>query len=142
VTLDGKNRRFVTGEARGIGKAISQALAAWARAWPSTIALKRAAAKKDWQRHCRAATTHKADVGDPAQVEAMVKEIGRVDHPSSTCGPRWRDKLLIQMARPTGGADSQPPQCSAFATTSAAIMSHDASPLGPDRQNNSFESSG
>jgi 3-oxoacyl-[acyl-carrier protein] reductase len=69
---------LVTGGGKGIGKAISQALAGMgARVVVNYRSDKTAA--EETAAALPNATAHQADVGDPAQVEAMIKSIGRVD---------------------------------------------------------------
>src|SRR3982075_2237835 len=118
--LDGKTA-LVTGGGKGIGKAISQALAGMgARVAVNYRADKTAA--EETAASLPNASAHKADVGDPAQVEAMFKAVGRVDILVNNAGA-VRDKLLIQMAPADWEELIRTDLMSAFATTRAAIMS-------------------
>jgi 3-oxoacyl-[acyl-carrier protein] reductase len=118
--LDGKTA-LVTGGGKGIGRAISQALAAMGAKVVVNYRSDEAAAEET-AAALPGATAHKADVGDPAQVEAMVKAIGRVDVLVNNAGA-VRDKLLIQMSPPDWEDLIRTDLLSAFATTRAAIMS-------------------
>jgi 3-oxoacyl-[acyl-carrier protein] reductase len=118
--LDGKTA-LVTGGGKGIGRAISQALAAkGARVVVNYRSDKTAA--EETASSLPGGTAHQADVGDPAQVEAMVKAIGRVDILVNNAGA-VRDKLLIQMSPADWEELIRTDLMSAFATTRAAIMS-------------------
>src|ERR1700716_4540859 len=118
--LDGKTA-LVTGGGKGIGRAISQALAAMGAKVVVTYRADKVAAEET-AAALPGGAAHQADVGDPAQVEAMVKAIGRVDILVNNAGA-VRDKLLIQMAPADWGELIRTDRVSAFATTRAAIMS-------------------
>jgi len=118
--LDGKTA-LVTGGGKGIGRAISQALAGMGARVIVNYRSDQAAAEET-AASLPNASAHKADVGDPAQVEAMVKAIGRVDVLVNNAGA-VRDKLLIQMAPADWEELIRTDLMSAFATTRAAIMS-------------------
>ena len=75
--LEGKTA-LVTGGGKGIGRAISQALAAKGAKVVVNYRSDKGAAEETAS-SLPGGTAHQADVGDPAQVEAMVKAIGRVD---------------------------------------------------------------
>ena len=118
--LEGKTA-LVTGGGKGIGRAISLALGAMG----ARVAVNYRSDKTAAEETAAALTggsAHKADVGDPAQVEAMVKAIGRVDILVNNAGA-VRDKLLIQMAPADWEELIRTDLMSAFATTRAAIMS-------------------
>ena len=118
--LDGKTA-LVTGGGKGIGRAISQALAGMgARVVVNYRSDKTAA--EETAASLPNATAHQADVGDPAQVDAMVSAIGRVDVLVNNAGA-LRDKLLIQMSPPDWEDVVRTDLLSAFATTKAAIRS-------------------
>ena len=118
--LEGKTA-LVTGGGKGIGRAISQALAAMG----AKVVVNYRSDKVSAEEAASAmpgATTYQADVSEPAQVEAMVKAIGRVDVLVNNAGA-VRDKLLIQMSPPDWEELIRTDLLSAFATTRAAIMS-------------------
>jgi 3-oxoacyl-[acyl-carrier protein] reductase len=118
--LDGRTA-LVTGGGKGIGRAICQTLAGMgARVVVNYRSDKNAA--EETASSLPNATAHQADVGDAAQVEAMVKAIGRVDVLVNNAGA-VRDKLLIQMSPPDWEDLIRTDLLSAFATTKAAIMS-------------------
>ena len=118
--LDGKTA-LVTGGGKGIGRAVSQALAGMgARVVVNYRSDKTAA--EETVASLPNATAYQADVCDPAQVEAMVKAIGRVDVLVNNAGA-VRDKLLIQMSPPDWEDLIRTDLLSVFATTRASIMS-------------------
>src|SRR2546426_11019147 len=118
--LEGKTA-LVTGGGKGIGRAISQALAAMgARVVVNYRSDKTAA--EETATSLPGGSAHQADVGDPEQVDAMVKAIGRVDVLVNNAGA-VRDKLLIQMSPADWEELIRTDLMSAFATTRAAIMS-------------------
>ena len=118
--LDGKTA-LVTGGGKGIGRAISEALAGMGARVVVNYRSDKSAAEET-AASLPNATAHQADVGDPAQVEAMVKAIGKVDVLVNNAGA-VRDKLLIQMSPPDWEDLIRTDLFSAFATTRAAIMS-------------------
>jgi 3-oxoacyl-[acyl-carrier protein] reductase len=118
--LDGKTA-LVTGGGKGIGLAISQALAGMGARVVVNFRSDKAAAEAA-AASLPNAIAHQADVGDPQQVEAMIKAIGRVDVLVNNAGA-VRDKLLIQMAPADWEDLIRTDLMSAFATTRAAIMS-------------------
>jgi 3-oxoacyl-[acyl-carrier protein] reductase len=118
--LEGKTA-LVTGGGKGIGRAISQALAARGAKVVVNYRADKAAAEET-AGSLPGAIAHQADVGDPSQVEAMIKAIGRVDVLVNNAG-MVRDKLLIQMSPPDWEDLIRTDLLSVFATTRAAIMS-------------------
>jgi 3-oxoacyl-[acyl-carrier protein] reductase len=118
--LDGKTA-LVTGGGKGIGFAISHALAGMGARVIVNYRSDKAAAEAA-AGSLPNAVAYQADVGDPVQVEAMVKSIGRVDVLVNNAGA-VRDKLLIQMAPADWEELIRTDLMSAFATTRAAIMS-------------------
>ena len=118
--LDGKTA-LVTGGGKGIGRAICQTLGAMGARVAVNYRSDKAAAEETAASLANA-SVHQADVGDPVQVEAMVKAIGRVDVLVNNAGA-VRDKLLIQMSPPDWEDLIRTDLLSAFATTRAAIMS-------------------
>jgi len=118
--LSGKTA-LVTGGGKGIGQAISLALGEMgARVVVNYRSDKTAA--EETAAALPGGTAYRADVGDPAQVDDMVKAIGRVDILVNNAGA-VRDKLLIQMAPADWEELIRTDLMSAFATTRAAIMS-------------------
>ncbi|MFI5282252.1 MAG: 3-oxoacyl-ACP reductase FabG [Candidatus Dormibacterales bacterium] len=118
--LEGKTA-LVTGGGKGIGRAISTALAGMG----ARVAVNYHSDRKSAEEAAASlpgATAYQADVGDPAQVEAMVKAIGRVDVLVNNAGA-VKDKLLIQMSPADWEDLIRTDLMSAFATTRAAIMS-------------------
>ena len=111
----------MTGGGKGIGRAISQALAGMGARVVVNYRSDKAAAEET-AASLRGCGTHQADVSDPAQVEAMIKAIGRVDVLVNNAGA-VRDKLLIQMSPPDWEELIRTDLLSVFATTRAAIMS-------------------
>ena len=118
--LEGKTA-LVTGGGKGIGRAISQALGAKGAKVVVNYRSDSAAAEET-AASIPGAVTHKADVGDAVQVEAMFKAVGRVDVLVNNAG-LVRDKLLIQMSPADWEDVIRTDLLSVFATTRAAIMS-------------------
>jgi 3-oxoacyl-[acyl-carrier protein] reductase len=119
--LEGKTA-LVTGGGKGIGRAISEALAGMGARVVVNYRSDKTAAEETAAALPNNATAHQADVGDPAQVEAMVKAVGRVDVLVNNAGA-VRDKLLIQMSPADWEDLIRTDLFSAFNTTKAAIMS-------------------
>ena len=118
--LEGKTA-LVTGGGKGIGRAISKSLAEMGACVVVNYRSDKAAAEET-ANSLPNATAHQCDVSDPAQVDAMVKSIGRVDVLVNNAGA-VRDKLLIQMSPADWEDLVRNDLLSAFATTKAAIMS-------------------
>jgi len=118
--LEGKTA-LVTGGGKGIGRAISLAVAELGAKVVVNYRSDKVAAEETASA-LPGGAAYQADVGDPAQVEAMVKAIGRVDILVNNAGA-VRDKLLIQMAPADWEDLIRTDLMSAFATTRAAIMS-------------------
>jgi len=118
--LEGKTA-LVTGGGKGIGRAISQRLAEMGARVVVNYRSDKAAAEET-AASLPNGSAHQADVGDPAQVESMVKAIGRVDILVNNAGAD-RDKLLIQMSPADWEDIIRTDLMSAFSTTRAAIMS-------------------
>jgi 3-oxoacyl-[acyl-carrier protein] reductase len=112
---------LVTGGGKGIGLAISKGLSAMGAKVVVNYRSDKVAAEEA-AGSMPGATAYQADVSEPAQVEAMVKAIGRVDVLVNNAGA-VRDKLLIQMSPPDWEELIRTDLLSAFATTRAAIMS-------------------
>lgn len=119
-SLEGRTA-LVTGGGKGIGRAISQALAA-SGARVVVNYRSDSAAAEETAASLPGASAHQADVSDPVQVEAMIKAIGRVDILVNNAGA-VRDKLLIQMSPADWEELIRTDLMSAFATTRAAILS-------------------
>jgi len=90
--LEGKTA-LVTGGGKGIGRAISQSLAAMGAKVVVNYRSDRAAAEET-AASLEGAVTHQADVSDPAQVEVMIKAIGRVDVLVNNAGKGSPKRLL------------------------------------------------
>jgi len=118
--LEGKTA-LVTGGGKGIGRAISEALAVMGAKVIVNYRSDQGAAEAT-AASLPNAVAHQADVGDPAQVEAMIKAIGRVDVLVNNAGA-LRDKLLVQMSPPDWEDIIRTDLMSVFATTRAALMS-------------------
>jgi 3-oxoacyl-[acyl-carrier protein] reductase len=118
--LEGKTA-LVTGGGKGIGRAISEALAGMGAKVIVNYRSDQGAAEAT-AASLPNAVAHQADVGDPAQVEAMIKAIGRVDVLVNNAGA-LRDKLLVQMSPPDWEDIIRTDLMSVFATTRAALMS-------------------
>src|ERR1700716_3322527 len=118
--LEGKTA-LVTGGGKGIGKAISQALAGMDARVVVNYRSDKAAAEET-AASLPGGTARQADVGDAAQVEAMVKEIGGSDILVNNAGA-VRGQRLIPMAPADWEDLIRTDLMSAFATTRAAIMS-------------------
>src|SRR5205823_7650790 len=97
--LEGKTA-LVTGGGKGIGRAISQALAAKGAKVVVNYRSDKAAAEETAS-SLPGGTAHQADVGDPAQVEAMVKAMAGSTFSSTTPG-RCATSCSSRCRRPTG----------------------------------------
>src|SRR5665213_2240061 len=86
---------LVTGGGKGSVRAISQALAAMGAKVVVNYRSDKVAAEETAS--ALGGIAHQADVGDPVQVEAMVKAVGGVESRGNSAGA-VREKLLIQMA--------------------------------------------
>jgi 3-oxoacyl-[acyl-carrier protein] reductase len=116
--LEGRTA-LVTGGGKGIGKAISQALAEMGARVVINYRSDRAAAEET-ARSLPGAEAVQADVGDATQVEALVKGIGGVDILVNNAGS-VRDKLLLRMTRADWDDIILTDLTAAFITTKAVM---------------------
>ena len=116
--LEGKTA-LVTGGGKGIGRAISKALAAKGAKVVVNYRSDKTAAEET-AASLPGGAAHQADVSEPAQVEAMFKAIGKVDVLVNNAG-LVRDKLLLQMSPPDWEDLIRTDLLSVFATTQLAI---------------------
>ena len=110
---------LVTGGGKGIGKAISTALAAMgARVIVNYRA--DAASAEETAHSLPGAVAVRCDVGDPDEVERMIKDAGRVDVLVNNAGT-LRDKLLLRMTPADWDEIFRTDLTSAYNTTRAAM---------------------
>ena len=110
---------LVTGGGKGIGKAISTALAAMgARVIVNYRA--DAASAEETAHSLPGAVAVRCDVGDPDEVERMIKDAGRVDVLVNNAGT-LRDKLLLRMTPADWDEIIRTDLTSAYNTTRAAM---------------------
>jgi 3-oxoacyl-[acyl-carrier protein] reductase len=118
LQLSGKTA-LVTGGGKGIGRAVSEALGA---AGAKVIVNYRSdkAAAEETAASLDGAETYQADVGDPDQVEAMVKSIGTVHVLVNNAG-LVRDNLLVRMSQSEWDDIIRTDLTATFLTTKAVI---------------------
>ena len=118
LDLSGKTA-LVTGGGKGIGRAVSEALGAMgARVFVNYRSDK--ASAEETAGSLPDAEVYQADVGDPGQVEAMVKAIGTVSVLVNNAG-LVRDNLLVRMSQDEWDDIIRTDLTATFLTTKAAI---------------------
>jgi 3-oxoacyl-[acyl-carrier protein] reductase len=118
AVLEGRTA-LVTGGGKGIGRAVSEALAAMgARVVVNYRA--DAAAAEETAHSLPGATAVRCDVSDPGEVAAMVKGLGQVDVLVNNAG-MVRDKLLLRMTQADWDDVIRTDLSSAFSTTKAVM---------------------
>lgn len=116
--LDGR-LALVTGGGKGIGAAIARALAAMGAEVVINYRAD-ATAAEETAHSLPGARAVQADVGDPAQVDRMVRDIGRVDVLVNNAGS-VRDNLLLRMRQGDWDDIIRTDLTSAFNTTKACL---------------------
>jgi len=110
---------LVTGGGKGIGRAVTQALAAMGARVIVNFRSDRAAAEETIQ-GLADADLYQADVGEPEQVEAMFKAIGQVTILVNNAGA-VRDNLLVRLTVDDWDDIIRTDLTAAFLTTKAAL---------------------